>query len=201
MLIHLDHFEKTYLYGLMTQTILPRPVAWILTANENGSLNLAPFSYFNAVTSEPPLVMVSIGRKRDGHPKDTWRNLIEREFATIHLGTVPLADALNASAVPLPAEESEIDHLNLPTERIEGFPLPRLKEAPVAYTARLERLIEVGKQGLFLLQLESLWIDPKLIHGEAPAYEIDAAALDPLARLGGKEYAALQKPFVLERPR
>ena len=71
MLINLKELSTPQVYFTMTQTVLPRPVAWILSENENESYNLAPFSYFNAVCSDPPLIMVSIGLQDDGRDKDT----------------------------------------------------------------------------------------------------------------------------------
>jgi len=85
MQIPLDTLSPNRVYHLMIQSIVPRPIAWILSDNGDGSLNLAPFSYFNAVCSDPPVLMVSIGRKADGGDKDTARNLVERKHCVVHI--------------------------------------------------------------------------------------------------------------------
>jgi len=96
MLLRLDQFEAAQRYYLMSQTLVPRPVAWVLSENATGSYNLAPFSYFNAICSTPPLIMFSIGKKPDGADKDTRRNIIERKRFTVH---IPLATK-NTSFMP-----------------------------------------------------------------------------------------------------
>lgn len=69
--INLDDLSSTEVYYTMTETLVPRPIAWVLSENLSGSYNLAPFSYFTAVCSNPPLIMISVGKKPDGSPKDT----------------------------------------------------------------------------------------------------------------------------------
>ena len=88
--IDLAALGPAQVYGLMTQTLIPRPIAWVLSENSDGGLNLAPFSYFNAVCSSPPLVMISVGKKPDGSFKDTRVNIEGRRFTVA-------ADALRPS--------------------------------------------------------------------------------------------------------
>ena len=71
MYVDITQLDPQQIYITLTQTVIPRPIAWVLSENANGSLNLAPYSFFNAVSSEPPLVMISTGLKPDGCPKDT----------------------------------------------------------------------------------------------------------------------------------
>src|SRR5690606_11369943 len=86
--------------------------AWVLSESDNGSFNLAPFSYFNAIASEPALVIFSVGHKRDGSKKDTWHNIEQRERFVIHLGVKSLAEQLNETARALPAGESELARID-----------------------------------------------------------------------------------------
>ena len=90
------------IYGLMTQTIIPRPIAWILTDNGDQSFNLAPFSFFNGVSSTPPLLSVSIGHKSDGTKKDTWLNIESRSHFIVHIPPAHLATSVTKTAEPLP---------------------------------------------------------------------------------------------------
>ena len=87
MNIQLNNMPSTAIYHLMTQTIIPRPIAWVLSNNSDDSLNLAPFSYFNAVCSDPPLCMLSMGKKPNGTTKDTVANLIEEAYCVVHIAT------------------------------------------------------------------------------------------------------------------
>jgi flavin reductase (DIM6/NTAB) family NADH-FMN oxidoreductase RutF len=192
-------------YGVLVQTVIPRPIAWILSENAEGTLNLAPFSYFSVVSSNPPTVAVSIGQRRDGSPKDTRANLLAKRPAVVHLGNLPLASALNTTAAALPPGESEIHASGIELEPFPGGPLPRIKGSRVAFHARYSHHLPLagGAQDLILLELTHAYVDDAAITNagdESRAPDIDAALLEPLARLGGNEYAELGRIFTLERP-
>ena len=85
MYLDLSQLSASQVYFTMTQTLIPRPIAWVLSDNGNDSLNLAPFSYFNAVSSDPPLIMLSVGFKPDGTHKDTAINIEQRKDFIVHL--------------------------------------------------------------------------------------------------------------------
>lgn len=190
-------------YRLLTQTVLPRPIAWILSQNANGTLNLAPFSYFTAVASDPPMVAVSIGTRTDGSPKDSRENILAGRPFVIHLGSVPQAKALNQSSASLPPGVSELTALGLETVPFEGCPIPRLKGAKVAYHARYQQHVLVGekKQALILAELLHAWLDDDcVIHLEDDQLAVDPVKLEPLARLGGNAYTTLGKILAIDRP-
>lgn len=190
-------------YACLTQTITPRPIAWVLSENLSGNYNLAPFSYFNAVCSEPPLLMLSIGHKNDGTLKDTRRNILEREHFVVHIAHLELLDALNASAASLPFGESEVARLGLSTTEFVGSPLPRLTEARAAFYCTLYQAQELGpqKQALLLGEVRQLYVDDGLVVADPNGRPIiDSAKLDPLARLGGNNYASLGEHYSLPRP-
>ena len=86
MILDLSELKPAQVYFQMIQTLIPRPIAWVLSEIEAGKYNLAPFSYFNAISSNPPIVMFSVGKKPDGSDKDTHRNIAERKHFTIHIG-------------------------------------------------------------------------------------------------------------------
>jgi len=192
-------------YDLITQTLVPRPIAWILSANADDSLNLAPFSYFNAVASQPALFSVSIGLRRDGHLKDTRRNLVEGRPAVVHIASAAQIDAVNESAAGLPPGESEVEAQGLETVPFGKFPLPRLKDAPVAFGCRLYQEVELTglPQGLLVLQAVCAHVDDELVEKTDDPEEfprIDTARLDPLARLGRTEYSSIKAPVSRPRP-
>jgi flavin reductase (DIM6/NTAB) family NADH-FMN oxidoreductase RutF len=126
MKIKLDELSDKQTYFAMTQTIMPRPIAWVLSENADGSLNLAPYSYFNAVCTDPPLVVVSINLQDDGSEKDTLRNIRERSQFVIHIASDNQLDVLNQSSATLPPGESEVLASNLSTTPVDGYHMPRL---------------------------------------------------------------------------
>ncbi len=196
MLIHLSQLSGDAAYFTMIQTIVPRPVAWVISDSGEGRLNLAPFSFFNAVSSDPPLVMLGIASRDDGSPKDTWRNIAERDFFVIHIASVEHALAVVKSAAPLPHGESEIPHAGLSAVPFDGFPLPRLKEAKVAIACRREKLIEAGDNMLILGRVEKIFLDDSIAQHDAKGrLKVDAALLDPLCRLGGAQFGSLGRIF------
>ena len=103
MYVDITQLDPQQIYITLTQTVIPRPIAWVLSENANGSLNLAPYSFFNAVSSEPPLVMISTGLKPDGRPKDTRENIEQRRDFLVHIASVAQLEDLNASSATLSA--------------------------------------------------------------------------------------------------
>ncbi|MCB0404081.1 MAG: flavin reductase family protein [Bdellovibrionales bacterium] len=189
-------------YRLMIQTIVPRPIAWTLSRNENHSYNLAPFSYFNALHSDPPLVMISIGNRREGTVKDTRRNIEREKLYVIHIASSPMAATVTQSANPLPAESSEVTDCGLELSGDWNFPLPRLKLPKVAMGCQLERVIEIGKnrQGLLFGEIQTLYVEDSVCKQDGDKILVDAAKLDPLGRLGGDDYGTLGKVLTVKRP-
>ena len=210
MYIDLQSLSAASCYHLMTQSLLPRPIAWVLTANQPGeagqpSYNLAPFSYFNAVCSDPPLVMLSVGHKSPGEPKDTRRNLVQGGELVIHLPSVEQARDVTASAASLAYGESELECLQA-GELVEfpGCPLPRLDAAPLAFHARLHEVHYLGpaRQAVIYAELLQVYVrDDAITEDKARGrYRIDAEKINPLARLGGAEYASLGRLFTVKKP-
>ena len=203
MRIDLSVLSSTKIYHLMTQSIIPRPVAWVLTANEGTGYNLAPFSYFNALCSNPPLVMLSIGKKPDGDLKDTRNNILNHKQLVIHIPNTTQAAEVTESARTLDYGESELDNIPHPLVQEEGWPLPRLQNAPIAMLAEFYDLHELGpgKQAVIYCEIKEIFIQDECVTvGENDRITIDATTVDALARLGGGEYAGLGKVFRIDRP-
>lgn len=200
----LSALSPNRVYFTLIQAVVPRPIAWVLSENADGKFNLAPFSYFNLVCSDPPLLMLSIGKKRDGTIKDTRCNIIERGHFVVHLPHVGQKDDVNESSRELPPDISEVEQLQLRTVPFGGFALPRLRDCRIAFACTCYQVSEIGpqRQALVLGLIESVYIDDAIVrHGEKGALHIDAAQLDPLSRLGGDEYGSLGSISRLPRPR
>lgn len=202
MILSFEDLSPTAVYYTLIQSIVPRPVAWVLSENENGSHNLAPFSYFNGVSSNPPIVSISVGRRDDGSQKDTWNNIELRNHFVIHIPHREMADAVTASAASLPKGESEIDSLKLATEAIEGWPLPRLKDSRIALLCERFAIHAIGAapQGLILGKVTAAYIDDEIATQDGSRLSIDAKRLDPIARLGGNDYTTLGDTLTIVRP-
>lgn len=182
-------------YQALVEAIIPRPIAWVLTRNGGtGNYNLAPYSFFTAICSDPPLVLISAGKKaagdEQGEPKDTRRNITEQKAFVIHIPTTDQINAVQRSAATLKHGESEIEQLGLETTTFEGFDLPRLSACPVALACRLHRIDEIGNapQAVIYGEVMAMHIDDAVLNDQNG---INPEAFDPLARLGGTNYAQL----------
>ena len=188
----------------MLSAIVPRPVAWVTTRSAAGIDNLAPFSFFNGVTSRPPTISISIGfRKWETalRPKDTLRNIEETGEFVVHSSTESLAELVNQSSEEFSPNLSEIEILGLdsvPSERVKPL---RLRQCPVAFECVLDRVVHLGDPphtGLVLGRIvlahveESVW-DPD-------SQSIDVTKLRPVSRLGGQLWAPVREVFKQERP-
>lgn len=194
MIFDLDSMKPSHVYGLMTQTIIPRPIAWVLSDNGDDSFNLAPFSYFTGISSHPPLIMLSIGLKKDGSPKDTRTNLQARHHFVLHIPTVHQRSHVEASAEAMPAGESEVTKLGLPLEDFSGAPLPRLAGCQVAMACTLHQIIPLDgvTQSMVIGRIQTVYVDDGAVDiSDNGRVHVAAPTLDPLARLGAGEYASL----------
>ncbi len=201
MYVDLDELPKGDVYRLMIQTIVPRPVAWVLSDNGNGNHNLAPFSYFTGVTSDPPVLMLSIGKKRDGTRKDTWVNIESREDFVVHIADADLAPQVTATAAGLAWGESELNLVGLDTIPFEGCRLPRLADAKIAFACRRHCIVEIGHapQGVVFGEIVRAYLDDDLATVEDAEIRIDALRLNPLARLGASDYGVLGEVRTIDR--
>jgi len=200
--LDLTELSPAQVYFLMIQTVVPRPVAWVLSDSGEGRHNLAPFSYFNGICSSPPLCMISVGHKKDGSKKDTWRNIEERDDFVLHIGSPEHAGAISATSAGLVHGDSEVDLARLETVPFEGSRLPRVVGPRVAYACRRHRILELGDgpQGVIFGELRAVWIDDAIVDAGAERLKIDPMKLDPISRLGGDDYGRLGEVFTVSRP-
>lgn len=124
-------------YKLLTNLVLPRPIAWVTSMNADGMVNLAPFSFFNAVGSEPLIVMISVAHHDDGTLKDTGRNILAKGEFVVNMVTEDLMAAMNVSAADFPGDESELTATGLHTAPSLCIAVPRVAEAPASMECRL----------------------------------------------------------------
>lgn len=207
MIFDFEHLSANNRYHLMTQTIIPRPIAWILTKNtanaeadEKESYNLAPFSYFAPLGSDPALLVVSIGNKSVNTMKDTKRNLLQSKECVLHIPSVNLAEQVNQSAANFAYGESEISQLDLTLTPYVDH-LPRIAEAGVAMHCQLYDVHELSdSQTACYLAIQSLYVNDALVSQDDQRTVIHSQTLNPLSRLGGSDYTELGDLITLKRP-
>jgi len=174
-------------YKLMAQTILPRPIAWVVTEN-NGVINIAPFSYFIGLSSEPASVLISVGEKADGTPKDTLANIRKTQKCTICVVEEKDLEKMHFSSKSLDSGVSEAELFNIDTEmKVEGYP-PMITGVPVAYFCTLNQEIDLGGGSTvpLVLNLKEMFVDDSVITDK----ERLSISFRPVARIG-KSYAFL----------
>ena len=163
MIIDFKDQSPSQRYGLMAKSVIPRPIAWIVSQGE--VLNLAPFSYFTPLSSEPATLIVSIGHRSDGSPKDTLRNLRETKRCVVCIVDEEHFESMHFSSKGLDASQSELEHFDIPTtQTIDGYP-PMPTGIKVAFFC--EYLQEVDLKGSktipVIVEIKHLYFDDKII--------------------------------------
>lgn len=166
-------------YKLLTNLVVPRPIAWVTSQSQSGVVNLAPFSFFNAVGSDPLYVIISIGRRDDGELKDTANNIeFSREFV-VNLVTEELFDAMNISAADFPAGQSELEAAHLHTAPSVRIKTPRVAQAQASLECKLFSAQPLGANTLFIGEVVMFHVADHLI---GPRLHVNNFA--PIGRLG-----------------
>lgn len=171
--------SKANNYKLITNLVIPRPIAWVSTLNEAGVVNLAPFSFFNAVGADPLYVVIGIGVNEAGQPKDTARNINASGEFVINLVTEDLFEAMNVSAADFPADESELVAANLRTAPSVKIRTPRVAQAQVSLECKLFSAQPLGSNTLFIGEVVMLHVADHLV---GPRMHINN--FTPIGRLG-----------------
>ena len=195
--MQIDPAEQTKAdnYKLLTNLIVPRPIAWVTSLNDDGGVNLAPFSFFNAVGSDPLYVLVSIGRRDDGSPKDTAANIFARGSFVVNMVTEELFDAMNLSAADFPPGQSEVAAADLDVAASVHIPVPRLAKAQASLECKLHKAEPLGAYTLFIGEVVMFHVADHLV---GKCLHIDG--FEPLGRMGSPAvYARTRDRFDIRR--
>lgn len=191
-------------YKLMSGSVVPRPIAFVTTLSEDGSVvNAAPFSFFNVVSSDPPLLSISINRK-DGVMKDTARNAITGQELVVHICDESIVNEMNETAALLEPHESELERTNLTTVSSSVVTVPGIQEALIRMECRLYQHIPISNDegkpvtDLLLVRIVQYHFNEK-VYDPAHHY-ILMDHLKPVSRLAGNDYAKLGERFTVVRP-
>jgi flavin reductase (DIM6/NTAB) family NADH-FMN oxidoreductase RutF len=202
MWIDLQQLEPSAAYKLLTSTITPRPIAWVSSVSAQGVLNLAPFSFFQMITDQPPTLMISTQHKADGSRKDTSLNIEATRDFVVNLVPHALANEMNISAAAVPADESEFDLARLEQAASSQIKVPRVALAPMALECRLSKLQPYPPENpsceVIFAEVLAIYINPTLLDANGMP---DPYKMDLISRIGGSGYSRVAADiFQLERP-
>lgn len=187
-------------YKIMTGAIIPRPVAFVLSKSSEGIVNAAPFSYFNIVSANPPLISVSIQRK-NGVQKDSAKNMIDTKQFVVHVTTEGIVENVNHTAAPLEHNDSELRLTDLTLVDSDVIDVPGVAEAPFWMECTLSQHITDDNYASFDLMIGKV----ERFHIDEAFYDktnghVDALGLKAISRLAGNDYAKVGEKFTLARP-
>jgi flavin reductase (DIM6/NTAB) family NADH-FMN oxidoreductase RutF len=187
-------------YKLLIGSIIPRPIAFVTTLSQDGVLNGAPFSYFNIVSSNPPMISLSIQRA-EGRQKDTARNILETKEFVVHIVDEDNVEKVNTTAANLSPDQSEIELAQLTPVDSLKISVPGVKEAKIRMECRLEHTLELGGTDspgcdFIIGKVVQFHIEEAILENG----RIDPAGLAAVSRLAGQDYANIGEIFTIERP-
>lgn len=187
-------------YKLLVSTIGPRPIAWVVTQNEGGVLNAAPYSFFNVLSGDPPLVAIGIGGRQPGDAKDTGNNIRRNQQFVVNLVDYARVEAMNVTAIEFPAGVDEIAQAGLHTAASTHIAPPRIAESPVAFECERFASIDIGPERMLLLgRVLALHVRDDAVLDRERCY-IDTPKLDLVGRMHGAGwYARTTELFEVKR--
>jgi len=185
--------ERRQIYRLLVGSVVPRPIGWASTVSKTGVTNLAPFSFFTVVCVVPPMISLTIARNPDRSEKHTLTNIRDTGEFCFNVVTQPVWKAMVDSANAFPADDSEFSKTGLtpiPSVKVKA---PRVKEVPIHFECKLERVLELGpyKHPLVIGEVVMMHVDPACMTGKY----IDMRKLDPIGRLNGFFYSTIGEIF------
>ena len=185
-------------YKLLVSTVVPRPIALVTSLNENGVVNAAPYSFFNAMGSDPPIIAFAPGDVAPGVPKDTARNIANTGEWVVNLVDEDLAAAMNICATDFPSEISEIEAANLATVPSLQVLAPRIATAPVSLECKHHTTLQIGRNRIVIGEVVQLHIRDELIDVEKLYVRTEQMRL--VGRMhGGGWYAKTSDLFEIPR--
>ncbi|WP_028781840.1 flavin reductase family protein [Thalassobacillus devorans] len=191
-----ENCKSREVYKLLTGIVVPRPIAFVSSKDKNGVHNLAPFSFYTAITSSPPIIMFAIG-ERGGTKKDTLNNIESQREFVINVVTEEIAAPMNDSSANFKSEVDEFKEVGLtgvPARKVDCL---RVKESPIQLECELENVIPIGDHSHMVLgRVVHFHIEDEYYSGN---FKINVEKLKPLARVSGPNYAKLNDFFSLEK--
>ena len=196
--INPSEIERGQVYKLLTGSIIPRAIAWVSSQASDGTLNLAPFSYFTAVSANPPMVLFCPGtRSADKGDKDTYHNVKATGEFVINFVNAATAEAMNITATEVAPDVNEFERAGLTPVASKLISVPRVAESPIHFECKLHQIVDAGDGHIVIGEVVYM-------HFQDDVYEdgnyINVEAYQPIARLAGANYSHLSDFFQLTRP-
>ncbi|MFF0924811.1 flavin reductase family protein [Rhizobium leguminosarum] len=187
-------------YKLMIGTIIPRPIALVTTVDENGRINAAPFSFFNCLSADPPILAIGVENNADMSFKDTGHNIRMTEVFTVNIVSFAIAEAMHVCGAKYPRGVDELKEAGLTAMPGEKVASPFIAEAPAAFECKRHVTLELGRSRQIVMgeivyaHYRDGVVDPERLH-------VDPAAVDAIARLGGDTCATIRDRFEMLTPK
>ncbi|MBB2701271.1 flavin reductase family protein [Rhizobium phaseoli] len=187
-------------YKLMIGTIIPRPIALVTTVDEHGRINAAPFSFFNCLSADPPILAIGVENNADMSFKDTGHNIRMTEVFTVNIVSFAIAEAMHVCGAKYPRGVDELREAGLTAISGEKVASPYIAEAPAAFECRRHVTLELGRSRQIVMgeivyaHYRDGVVDPERLH-------VDPAAVDAIARLGGDTCATIRDRFEMLTPK
>lgn len=199
MYFDFSELEGRSVYKLMTAVVVPRPIAWVVSRNANGTLNAAPFSFFGLMSGEPPVITIGVGA-RDGKAKDTHRNLQQGTEFVVNLVSTYLLGEMNLTAIDFAPDTNELDVAGLETAPSIRVGVPRIARSPVAMECKVMQVLDIGAhRKIVVAAVKGVHIRDEAVLDADRCY-IDSPRLDLVARMhGGGGYSVAHQ--VIQVPR
>ena len=200
MLFDFESLPAQDRYKLLVATVVPRPIAWVVTQAEAGVLNAAPFSFFNVFANDPPVMVIGIGGRRPGDAKDTGANIRATGQFVVNLVSHANAEAMNITAIDFPPEVDELAQAGLTTLPSTKVRPPRIAESPVAYECERFMTAEIGPdRSLVMGRVLAMHVRDDCVLNPERRY-IDTPKLDLIGRMHGAGwYSTTRDRFELPR--
>lgn len=186
-------------YKLMIGTIIPRPIALVTTVDEHGGYNAAPFSFFNCLSADPPILAIGVENNPDMSFKDTGHNIRMTEVFTVNIVSHAIAEAMHVCGTKYPRGRDELKEAGLTAMPGERIAAPWIKEAPAAFECRRHVTLELGKSRQIIMG-EILFAHYREGAVDS-AMHVDPNVIDAIARLGGDTCSTIRDRFEMLTPK
>ncbi len=195
MHVDFDTLTAYQRYKLMASLIVPRPIALVTTLNADGIVNAAPFSMFNMLGEDPPILMISINKLQDHHLKDTSANILANGEFTVQIADEAIAEQMHRCGETIPPHQSEVELVGLTTVPGRLVRVPRIAEAPVAFECTLHETLETASRHIFIGKVVCLHARDELIDTER--WRVRLQNYFPVARFGASFYIRTRDRFAM----
>ena len=201
MVFEISKTEKHHVYNLLIGLVAPRPIAWVTTRNDDGSINAAPYSAYNYLSIDPPVVGFGVADRPEGdpNPKDTARNLRRTGEFVVNVVTEDLLHPMNVCSTSFPPEVSELEMAGLHTAESSVVSVPRILEAHAAMECRELQTISIGRSRIVLGEVVAMYIEDRFVDPKGPY--IKAEDLHAVGRMNGQGAYVRTRDAFLHEPR